>query len=162
MKVLKTIQRLPIGIEEAWDFFSSPVNLKTITPPYMGFDITSEYGGEKMYEGMIISYKVSPLLNIPTDWVTEITHVKEPWFFVDNQKAGPFKYWHHQHHFREIDGGVEMRDIVNYAAPFGVLGRLAEHMIVRNRVMEIFDFRFKKLEELFGVYAINTKQEVGV
>lgn len=150
MKVLKTIQLLPVKLEDAWDFFSNPGNLKTITPPYMGFDITSDYSGEKMYQGMIITYKVSPLLNIPTYWITEISHVKEPWFFVDNQKSGPFKYWHHQHIFKEVESGIEMTDIVNYAAPFGVLGRMVENTIVKRRVNEIFDYRFKKLEALFG------------
>ena len=158
MKVLKTIQKLPVDIEEAWEFFSNPVNLKTITPPFMGFDITSGYDGKRMYQGMIVTYKVSPLFNIPTDWVTEITHVKEPHFFVDNQKSGPFKYWHHQHHFKEIQGGVEMCDIVNYAAPLGIVGRVVENVMVKQRVKEIFDFRFNKLIEIFGKYAGNEKR----
>lgn len=153
MEVLKTIQFLPVSIAEAWDFFSNPANLKTITPSFMGFDITSDYMGERMYQGMIITYKVMPLLNVPVNWVTEITHVREPWFFVDNQKSGPFKYWHHQHIFEEVEGGTQMTDIVNYAVPFGFLGRAVEHMIIRHRVGGIFDYRYKKLEELFGKLA---------
>jgi len=152
METLKSDQNLPIAINEAWEFFSSPGNLKKITPAFMGFDITSDYRGESMYQGMIITYKVRPVFKIPLDWVTEITHVAEPYFFVDNQKAGPFKYWHHQHIFKEIDGGVQMTDIVNYAVPMPWVGSLAEYLFVKNRVNEIFDFRHKKLLEIFGKY----------
>jgi len=83
--LIKTLQ-MPISINEAWEFFSSPANLKLITPQYMGFDITSENADEKMYPGMIIIFNVRPLLNIPLRWVTEITQVKEPFYFVENQK----------------------------------------------------------------------------
>lgn len=151
MKTLTRIQKLPISIEEAWGFFSSPENLKLITPPYMGFDITSDFSGEKMYAGMIITYRVRPLFNIPLHWITEITHVNEN-FFVDNQKAGPFKIWHHRHFFKQIPNGTEMTDSVVYAVGYGWAGRLIEHWFVKHRVNEIFDFRFRKLEELFGKY----------
>lgn len=150
MKVLQSVQRLPIDIEAAWDFFSSPRNLKTITPPYMGFDITSDFIDEKMYAGMIITYKVSPLFNIPLNWVTEITHVREPWFFVDDQRKGPFRIWHHRHFFREIPQGIEMTDIVYYDVGLWLPGRVVENLIVKKKVEGIFDFRFKKLQELFG------------
>lgn len=150
MKVLQSVQRLPIDIEAAWDFFSSPRNLKTITPPYMGFDITSDFIDEKMYAGMIITYKVSPLFNIPLNWVTEITHVREPWFFVDDQRKGPFRIWHHRHFFKEIPQGIEMTDIVYYDVGLWLPGRVVENLIVKKRVEGIFDFRFKKLQELFG------------
>jgi ligand-binding SRPBCC domain-containing protein len=150
MKTLKRIQILPISLPVAWEFFSDPKNLKKITPPYMGFDITSELPEGKMYQGMIITYKVSPFLGIPVDWVTEITHVQEPAFFVDNQKSGPFKYWHHQHIFKEIEGGVEMTDIVNYAAPVPVIGTWLEKLMIERRVNEIFDYRFKVLEKRFA------------
>lgn len=150
MKVLQSVQRLPIDIEAAWDFFSSPQNLKTITPPYMGFDITSDFIDEKMYAGMIITYKVSPLFNIPLNWVTEITHVREPWFFVDDQRKGPFRIWHHRHFFKEIPQGIEMTDIVYYDVGLWLPGRVVENLIVKKRVEGIFDFRFKKLQELFG------------
>lgn len=150
MKVLQSVQRLPIDIEAAWDFFSSPRNLKTITPPYMGFDITSDFIDEKMYAGMIITYKVSPLFNIPLNWVTEITHVREPWFFVDDQRKGPFRIWHHRHFFKEIPQGIEMTDIVYYDVGLWLPGRVVENLIVKKKVEGIFDFRFKKLQELFG------------
>ncbi len=149
MKQLITKQKLPISLEEAWDFFSSPGNLEEITPQDMKFIIKND-PPEKMYAGMIISYKVTPLFNIPLDWTTEITHVEAPFFFIDDQRSGPFKTWHHQHHFREIEGGVEMTDIVTYAAPFGILGRIAEKLIVDKKVKGIFDFRYKLLEEKFG------------
>jgi ligand-binding SRPBCC domain-containing protein len=150
MKVLQSVQRLPIDIEAAWDFFSSPRNLKTITPPFMGFDITSDFIDEKMYAGMIITYKVSPLFNIPLNWVTEITHVREPWFFVDDQRKGPFRIWHHRHFFREIPQGIEMTDIVYYDVGLWLPGRMVENLIVQKRVEGIFNFRFLKLEEMFG------------
>lgn len=150
--MLKTIQNLPVMIDEAWEFFSNPRNLKTITPPFMGFDITSGNCSERMYPGMIITYKVSPILHIPLDWVTEITHVNEPNFFVDNQKSGPFKFWHHQHIFKEIDGGIQMTDIVNYAIPFPLPGSMIENLVVKKRVNLIFEYRQKKLEEIFGRY----------
>jgi len=116
----------------------------------MRFDITSISQDARMYPGMIITYIVSPIMNIPFNWVTEITLVNEPFYFVDNQKSGPFKFWHHQHFFKEVPAGVEMTDIVNYAAPFDPISRPIENTIVKKRVEMIFDFRFKKLEEMFG------------
>ena len=150
MQTLTRTQVLNIGINEAWDFFSNPKNLKIITPAFMRFDITSISQDARMYPGMIITYIVSPIMNIPFNWVTEITLVNEPFYFVDNQKSGPFKFWHHQHFFKEVPAGVEMTDIVNYAAPFDPISRPIENTIVKKRVEMIFDFRFKKLEEMFG------------
>lgn len=148
---LSTVQKLPISLEEAWDYFSSPFNLQKITPEYMGFQITSEQTPEtKMYQGMIITYKVSPLLGIKLDWMTEITHVEDKKIFVDEQRFGPYSLWHHQHHFKEIEGGVEMRDIVNYKLPLGILGDIAHAVFVKAQLKAIFDYRFKKLEEVFG------------
>ncbi len=146
---LKATQKLPIGIEQAWDFFSDPRNLKIITPPYMGFDILS--GAEKqMYPGQIIQYIVTPVAGIKTKWVTEITHVKDAEFFVDEQRFGPYSLWHHKHFFREIPGGVEIEDIVDYKLPFGFLGRLVHPVVVGPKLKEIFNFRREKLVELFG------------
>lgn len=150
MQTLQRTQVLPISIGEAWDFFSNPKNLKIITPEFMRFDITSISKDSRMYPGMIITYIVSPILHIPFNWVTEITHVNEPHYFVDNQKSGPFKFWHHQHFFKEVPSGIEMTDIVNYAAPFDHISRPIEKTIVRQRVGMIFDFRYKKLNEMFG------------
>lgn len=151
MHTLERTQRLPITVEEAWNFFSSPPNLKTITPPYMGFAIKSG-GGGAMYAGMIIKYTVTPLLGIPMTWVTEITHVEEKNFFVDEQRVGPYAVWHHQHHFKAISNGVEMTDIVNYKLPLGILGEWVEPFLVKRKVEEIFEYRNVKMLELFGEY----------
>ena len=151
MKVnqLKAIQNLPISIDEAWEFFSNPNNLKVITPEWLNFKITSRLP-DKMYPGMIISYKVHPVLGIPTTWVTEITQVNEPYYFVDEQRYGPYKMWHHQHHFKEKENGVEMIDIVDYALPFDPFSRPINSLLVEKKVKEIFKFREKKLRLLFG------------
>jgi ligand-binding SRPBCC domain-containing protein len=135
-------------LETCWDFFSNPSNLKLITPEYMGFDVKTETPNI-MYEGLILSYSVRPLLNIPMEWVTEITHVKDKSFFVDEQRIGPYKLWHHEHHFKEIDEGVEMIDIVSYEPPFGILGKIVHPFIIKPKLEEIFAFRFKKVDSIF-------------
>ncbi len=148
---LHTKQNLPISLEKAWDFLSSPQNLKTITPDYMGFNILS--GAEKpMYPGQIIQYIVTPVMGIPTRWVTEITHVKDQHYFVDEQRFGPYALWHHKHFLKEIPGGVEMEDIVDYKLPLGFLGQLAHPILVKPKLKEIFEYRNKKLIELFGAF----------
>ena len=145
----KTEQRFKQSTAELWDFISSPRNLKEITPDYMGFDITSEDLPVKMYEGMIISYKVSPVFGIKTTWVTEITHVKESEYFVDEQRVGPYDIWHHQHFLEPFSGGTLMKDIVSYKPPFGVLGNLANTILIKTKLKEIFDYRTMKLGEIF-------------
>lgn len=148
---LNTIQRLPISLDAAWDFFSSPANLKKITPDYMGFDITSGFEtGDTMYTGKIITYKVKPVAGIPLNWMTEITHIKDKKYFIDEQRFGPYSLWHHQHWFEAIDGGVEMKDKVNYKLPLGLLGDIANTVFVKKQLEGVFDYRYKKLEELFG------------
>jgi ligand-binding SRPBCC domain-containing protein len=142
-------QFVKTDLNTCWDFFSSPSNLKVITPDYMGFDVKTDVP-EKMYEGLIISYTVKPLLGIPMEWVTEITHINEKSFFVDEQRIGPYKMWHHEHHFKEIDGGVEMTDIVSYVIPFGILGKLVQPILVQPKLEEIFAYRFKVVDNLFG------------
>jgi ligand-binding SRPBCC domain-containing protein len=141
-------QFIPISIEEAWEFLSNPNNLKVITPPEMGFEVTSEIPS-KMYAGMIITYKVRPMLGIPVSWVTEITHVDEPYYFVDEQRFGPYSFWHHSHFLKPVDGGVEMEDIVYYKLPFGILGRLVEPFLVKPRLEQIFNFRWIVLEKRY-------------
>lgn len=144
-------QKLPISIETAWDFLSNPRNLKKITPEYMGFDIIS--GADRpMYTGQLIQYNVTPLAGIKTKWVTEITHVEEGKFFVDIQLYGPYSLWHHKHFINEIDGGVEMEDIIDYKVPLGFLGQLVHPFLVKPKIEEIFNYRQKKLIELFGEY----------
>lgn len=147
---IKTVQRIPVPMQQAWDFFSSPANLQKITPSQLGFRIISQHHGEKMYPGQIIEYKVHPLLGIPLYWMTEITHVEEERFFVDEQRFGPYTLWHHQHHFKTIEGGVEMTDIVHYKIPFWFLGDIAQALVVKKQLNDIFSYRFKKVEELFG------------
>ena len=150
MHCIKTVQNIPISIEAAWEFFSNPANLQAITPPKMGFRIISTNHGDRMYAGQIIEYKVAPLLGIALYWMTEITHVESRKYFIDEQRFGPYALWHHQHHFKEIPGGVEMTDIVNYRMPLGFIGRAANQIFVKNQLKSIFDFRSAKVEELFG------------
>jgi len=148
---LKSVQKLPISPQEAWDFLSDPKNLKTITPDYMGFDILS--GADRpMFEGQIIQYIVTPVAGIKTKWITEITHVKKGEYFVDEQRFGPYSLWHHKHFIKPIEGGVEMEDIIDYKLPFGILGQLVHPLLVKSKLKEIFDYRKKKLIELFGEF----------
>lgn len=148
---LHTIQDLHISKDQAWDFLSDPKNLKTITPDYMGFNILSG-ADRKMFPGQIIQYIVTPVAGIPTKWVTEITHVKEGEYFVDEQRFGPYALWHHKHFIESIPGGVRMEDIVDYKLPFGVLGQLVHPILVKPKLKEIFEYRKQKLIELFGTY----------
>ncbi|UCD56117.1 MAG: SRPBCC family protein [Candidatus Hydrogenedentota bacterium] len=142
-------QCLPISVAEAWSFFSNPNNLVEITPPSLGLEITSDTP-DKMYAGLIITYRISPLLGIPMDWVTEITQVDEPHLFIDEQRFGPYRFWHHQHHFRQISGGVEIRDVVHYSLLIGLLGGLLNTLAVKKQLREIFDYRRNYLERKFG------------
>ena len=151
MYSIKRIQKVPISLEQAWDFFSSPKNLAVITPPDLGFVIHSGLP-EKMYAGMFIEYTVRPLFGIPMNWVTEITHVAEHDFFVDEQRVGPYKIWHHQHFFRPIAGGTEVEDIVHYQLPLGPFGKMGHGILVRPRLEAIFEYRQQKLVELFGAF----------
>lgn len=148
--VLKRTQKLPIDLDTAWDFFSSPHNLNDITPPDMQMHILNNSGTEKMFAGQIITYTVSPVLGIPLFWMTEIVHVKDKEYFVDNQLCGPFAIWHHLHQFKAIDGGVEMTDLVNYKLPLGPLGNLVHALIIKKRVEAIFNYRHIALQQKFG------------
>lgn len=149
---IKEVQNMPLTLQKAWDFFSKPANLKDITPANMGFIIRSRYHGEQMYPGQIIEYTVKPLLGIPFYWMTEITHVADGKYFIDEQRFGPYSLWHHQHHFKQIPGGVEMTDIVHYKIPFWFAGDIANALFVRQQLRKIFDYRFKIIEEKFGAY----------
>ena len=146
----KTVQVLNISLEDAWNFFSSPKNLQKITPKKLGFKIKSKFHGDKMYPGQIIEYIVSPMFGIPLYWMTEITHVDEKKYFVDEQRFGPYSIWHHQHHFKESAEGVEMTDIVHYKIPFGFLGDIANELFVKKQLKQIFDYRYKTVEKLFS------------
>jgi ligand-binding SRPBCC domain-containing protein len=162
---LERTQCIPADLERIWSFFSDPVNLPAITPPYMQFKILSPGGnnssggvrgvdrsGAQIYAGQIIEYRLRPLPFFHTYWMTEITHVQEGRYFVDEQRRGPYSLWHHQHHFRKIAGGVEMTDIVHYALPLGFIGNLGHPLFVRRQLEEIFRYRFQRVEGLFGKY----------
>ena len=142
-------QALPITREVAWQFLSNPKNLKEITPDHMGFKIIS--GADRpMFSGQIIQYVVKPFPGVSMKWVTEITHVKEGDYFVDEQRFGPYALWHHKHFIKEIDGGVEMEDLIDYKIPLGFLGQLVQPFLVKKQLNQIFQYREKKLEALFG------------
>ena len=147
-----TVQKIPVSINEAWSFFSRPNNLSAITPEELDFRIISLYHGEEMYPGQIIEYKVRPLLGIPVYWMTEITHVEDKKYFIDEQRFGPYALWHHQHHFKAIEGGVEMTDIIHYKVPMRILGDIANALIVRRSLEKIFRFRHEAVEKKFGKF----------
>lgn len=148
MRRFEFIQFVPASLDVVWDFFSSPANLSKITPREMGFVITSPPQPE-MYPGMFITYKVSPVAGIKMNWVTEITQINQHKFFIDEQRSGPYRIWHHEHHFKAVKGGVEMHDILSYAVPYGFIGQIADFLFVRNKVKQIFLFREKRILELF-------------
>jgi ligand-binding SRPBCC domain-containing protein len=143
-------QIIPASRLEVWDFISSPDNLKKITPPEMGFVITSSHLPEKMYAGMIVSYKVRPHPAFNTNWVTEITQVREGAYFVDEQRAGPYRIWHHQHILDEHEKGIQMKDLVTYLPPLGILGGMANRFMIRGKLKEIFAFRENAVIDIFG------------
>ncbi|MDT0690665.1 SRPBCC family protein [Salegentibacter sp. F188] len=158
---LKSKQLLPISLDEAWKFLSDPANLKVITPDYMSFDILS--GADRpMFEGQIIQYIVTPIAGIKTKWVTEITHVKDKEFFVDEQRFGPYSLWHHKHFLKEVKGGVEMEDIVDYKLPMGFLGIMVHPFLVKPKLKEIFDYRQKMLIELFGEFSTSAEAKTSI
>jgi len=157
---LKTVQKIPVSLEEAWHFFSHPKNLALMTPEYLNLKFTNELYGEEMYAGQVMTYKVKPLLGIPMFWMTEITHVKEGEYFIDEQRFGPYALWHHQHHFREIPGGVEMTDLVHYKIPLGWLGDMANSLFIRKQLDGIFEFRFNRVEEMFGKWETSAVEKV--
>jgi ligand-binding SRPBCC domain-containing protein len=160
MKVyhFKRTQFLPITLEQAWTFFSSPENLSKITPSYMEFRITYNSGGVgKMHSGQIIKYRLKIFPGIRIRWVTEITHVSKPNYFVDEQRSGPFSIWHHEHHFRKVIGGVEMSEILDYAIPFGVIGRFANSLFVARQLNGIFDYRSEELNKIFPIQSKTMK-----
>lgn len=151
MYTLHKTQKIPVSLNEAWNFISTPKNLAVITPPSMGF-VTLSGDDKKMFAGQIIHYYVSPLLGLKMEWVTEITHVEDKRFFVDEQRFGPYKFWHHKHFLKEIPGGVEMEDIIHYKLPMGILGKMVHPFMVKPKLEEIFEYRKNKLIELFGEF----------
>ena len=144
---VKRTQFIDRPVEEVWDFFSNPRNLREITPESMDFQIRSELP-EEIYAGMIIEYQVRPIANIPMTWVTEITQVEKPYFFIDEQREGPYAFWHHQHHFKSVNGGTEVTDLVHYKVPLGFLGRIFQPIFVEPQLNAIFKYRNEALEKL--------------
>lgn len=152
MYCLKYSQKVPLSLEASWDFFSSPANLKTLTPEHLDFTITNVHDSKKMYPGQIITYTIKPLLGIKIEWVTEITHVEEFRYFIDEQRFGPYTFWHHEHRFNAIAHGVEMTDTIYYKPPFGILGKALNALKIQKDVEAIFAYRKAKMEKLFGIY----------
>ena len=147
--LLERVSTVPTTLDKAWAFFSDPRNLAFITPPEMDFQIRTKLEPGEFYEGMIIEYTVKPFGNIPVRWVSEICEIVDKERFVDAQRKGPYKKWVHRHEFSEGEGGVHMRDVVIYAMPYGILGRLMHWLIVRRQLERIFDFRSQKIRFLF-------------
>ncbi len=142
-------QILPAPIEKVWAYFCDPKNLNEITPPDMKFEIVS--GGDvKMYEGQVVEYRVEFVRGLRSLWLTEIAHVRENEYFVDEQRVGPYRFWYHEHCFESVPVGVKMTDHVTYAAPFGLIGDVVNAVWIRQRLNGIFDFRYQKIVELFG------------
>lgn len=146
---LERCQVLAVGLEDAWKFFSDPANLGRITPPAMEFRLTCR-PPEETHAGMILTYSLRPLFGVKVAWTTEITHLNRPYFFVDEQRFGPYRFWHHQHHFREVEGGVEMRDLVHYLLPAMQFTWLVNRCIVAPRLKRIFDYRQDALQRIFS------------
>jgi ligand-binding SRPBCC domain-containing protein len=141
---------VPASLDVCWEFFSSPKNLAKITPDHMGFEITSPNSIDQMYEGMLISYNVRPLLGIKMKWVSEITKIDKGKLFIDEQRVGPYGMWHHEHHFEEVENGVLMTDKIFYSLPLGFLGNIAHGLFVKKQLEGIFNYREEKVKELFG------------
>ena len=149
MYQLKRKQIIKADLETCWSFFSSPYNLKKITPTYMGFEVLTDIP-EKIHEGLMIEYRVKPLLGIPTKWVSKISKVEEKKFFIDEQLSGPYKKWHHEHHFRQVDEGTEIIDIITYQIPFGLLGKIVHPFIVKKKLESIFNYRNEAIKDIFN------------
>jgi ligand-binding SRPBCC domain-containing protein len=144
-------QKLPISLDEAWDFFSKPKNLEKITPKNLGLKINN-LSEKEMYNGQIINYTVRPIFNLELEWVTEITAVEKPNYFIDEQRFGPYAFWHHEHWFSSIPGGVLIEDILYYKIPYGIFGKLLHDFKIKKDINKIFSHRTEVLEKLFGSF----------
>ena len=146
---IKRKQLIRTDIDSLWNFISSPKNLDKIAPKWMRFEITSNNKDNIIFPGMIITYRITPLLNIPLKWVTEITCVKEKISFIDQQNTGPCKEWIHEHRLEATQKGVIMHDTIKYIPPFGIIGKITNWIFIKRRVIKIFDYRKKCLDEIF-------------
>ena len=149
MHELNFTQTVPLPLEKCWAFFSTPQNLRHITPPYLGFsDINAS--NTSMYAGQIIMHKIRPFSWLPMDWITEITHVNEPFYFIDEQRLGPYKFWHHEHHFEKVDKGTLITDKIYYKLYGGIIGRAINKLKIKEDLEAIFLYRKQKIQEIFG------------
>jgi ligand-binding SRPBCC domain-containing protein len=149
MYQLKRTQFINADLRTCWNYFSSPANLRVITPNYIDFRVHTTVP-ENLYEGLIIRYTIRPILGVPLSWISEIKIIREGNYFIDEQLRGPYGMWHHEHHFREVEGGVEMTDLISYCMPFGFIGRFFHWLFIRKQLESIFDYRTRKVEELFN------------
>lgn len=149
---LSDLHYIPADLDTVWNFISRPENLKVITPADLGFEIVTQDLPELMYPGMIIEYRVTPIAGLRQRWVTEITHIREKEYFVDEQRVGPYAMWHHEHAVEAVSGGVKMKDTVSYKLPLGPLGEIAHILFVRRQLNAIFEYRRKALNEHFGIF----------
>lgn len=138
---------------KVWEFLSDPANLQKITPQSMNFEITfrSDNGTAQMYAGQVICYRVSPFPFFRSNWVTEITQVNEFNYFIDEQRFGPYRFWHHQHIIRESDKGLVMDDIVSLKLPFGIFGHWLGSRLVKRKLREIFEYREEAISKFFNI-----------
>lgn len=149
MYQLKRTQFINADLQTCWNYFSSPANLRVITPNYIDFKVHTIVP-ENLYEGLIIRYTIRPILGIPLNWISEIKIIREGNYFIDEQRRGPYGMWHHEHHFKEVEGGVEMTDLISYCMPFGFVGRFFHRLFIRKQLESIFDYRARKVDELFN------------
>ena len=145
---LKFNTTINANISDVWAFFINPNNLEVLTPNNMQFKITCD-ADNTMYAGKIISYVITPLANIPMTWVTEITQCKELDYFIDEQRFGPYKFWHHVHQFIEDDGKTKMTDELTYSFYGGAIGDLIQNKIITKKIEGIFNYRSIKINEYF-------------
>ncbi|MCA9508376.1 MAG: SRPBCC family protein [Myxococcales bacterium] len=147
MHIIEYRQNISVSLHDCWEFFSAPQNLKILTPPHLGFSDKND--AQPMYPGQIIIHQIKPLLGIPIEWVTQITHVKIFDYFIDEQRFGPYKFWHHEHRFQESSDGTRIIDRIHYQLPFGPLGNLMNWLKVRRDLEKIFDYRQQKIVQIF-------------
>ena len=152
MYQLKRTQFIHADLQTCWNYFSSPANLRVITPNYVDFKVHTSVP-ETLCEGLIIRYTIRPILGFPLSWISEIKTIRECDYFIDEQRRGPYGMWHHEHHFKEVEGGVEMTDLIAYCMPFGFIGRFFHWLFIRKQLEDIFAYRFRKVDELFNTSA---------
>lgn len=148
-------QKIPISLEQGWEFFSNPLNLEKITPPHLALKINHCCDKETIYPGQIIAYTVEPLWKIPMEWITEIVAVQKPVYFIDEQRFGPYTFWHHEHWFTSVQNGIFIEDIIYYKVPFGIIGKAFHHIKIKKDLYNIFSYRNQVLEKLFGLYKLS-------